>query len=77
MISVNNSLNAANDYRNKIKIIQRVWKVKYHGRIYCLLYFVDCHVEKMIKEYPHLQLFTQLFYKNKANRQICLDYIRD
>lgn len=31
----------------------------------------------MVKEYPHLQLFTELFYKNKANKQICLAYIKD
>ena len=64
-------------YRNSIRFIQNVWKSKYHGRMYCLLYFVDNHVEKMQSEYPHFKKFFDVFYSSKANKQICLDYIKD
>lgn len=77
MLSVNRSLNVASQYRDKIKFIQRVWKSKYHCRVYSLLYFIDNHVEKMMKEYPHLKLFQDHFYKAKANRQISLNYMKD
>jgi hypothetical protein len=64
-------------YRKSIRLIQKVWKIKYHGRMHCLLYFVDNHVEKMLVEYPHLRLFLDNFYASKANHSICLEYIKD
>lgn len=56
-IMINNALNTASKYRASLRLIQRTWKSKYHGRIYCLLYFIDNHVEKMMKDFPHLQMF--------------------
>jgi len=44
ILSINRAINTANTYRNKLKLIQRVWKSKYHSRIYSLHYFVDNHV---------------------------------
>lgn len=77
VLLVRHSMTESKKYRLSIRLIQRVWKTKYHGRIYCLLYFVDNHVEKMMVEYPHFQIFLDNFYKTSSNRQICLDYIKD
>ncbi len=44
MLLVKHSISVANSYRNSVKTIQRMWKTKYHGRLYCLLYFIDNHV---------------------------------
>lgn len=77
LLQINRSLEVANQYREKIKFIQRVWKVKYHNRLYALLYFTDNHVNDMVREYPHLKLFHEDFYKRGVNRLIVLEYIRD
>ena len=77
VLLVRHSMGESKRYRLSIRLIQRVWKTKYHGRMYCLLYFVDNHVEKMMGEYPHFQIFFDSFYKSNSNRQICLEYIKD
>lgn len=77
ILSSNRALVASNVYRDKLKLIQRVWKAKYHSRIYSLLYFIDNHIEKMTKEYPHFKLFIEQFYKTGANRATALAYIKD
>lgn len=45
--------------------------------MYSLLYFIDNHVEAMLKDYPHFQMLVKDFYASKANRQISLEYIKD
>jgi nuclear transport factor 2 (NTF2) superfamily protein len=77
IISLNKSFIMSNIYRKKVILIQRAWKSKYNNRVYALLYFIDHHVEKMIKEYPYLKIFAEDFYNKRANREICLGYIKD
>lgn len=64
-------------YRNKVILIQRAWKSKYNNRFNALIYFIDLHVEKMIKEYPNLKMFAEDFYHKRVNIEICLGYIKD
>jgi len=47
-ILINNAFNQATKYRTAMRLIQQTWKTKYHSRIYCLLYFIDNHVKKMM-----------------------------
>lgn len=77
VLSINRALATSNMYRDKLKLIQRVWRSKYHSRMYSLLYFIDNHIEKMTMEYPHLKLFVEQFYKTGANRATALSYIKD
>jgi hypothetical protein len=76
-LMVNNSLNTANSYRVKIKLIQRTWKTKYHSRMSCLLYFVDNHIARMTADFPHLKLFKEQIYITGCNRSICVSYLKD
>ena len=77
LLVVRHSMIETQNYRKSVRLIQRVWKTKYHGRMYCLLYFVDNHVERMLREYPHFKVFFDSFYTSGANRRVCLDYIKD
>lgn len=67
-LALSRTLTFSSDYRTKIILIQRTWRTKYHARIASLLYFINNHLEKMFKEYPHLAAFSEQFYKNKVNR---------
>lgn len=68
LLALGRTLSFSKDYREKIILIQRIWKSKYHARISCLMYFIDNHLEKMFKEYPHLSAFSEQFSKEKVNK---------
>ena len=74
---INSSFGKANEYRQRVRKIQREWKSKHHNRIRGLLFFVDYHLEIMFKKHPHLNIFCKEFYENGINRDICVEYVRD
>ena len=52
----NNAINKASKYRRYVRKLQRNWLNKYNSRLMILQNFARRHVNKMVKEYPHLRL---------------------